>query len=66
MKVGLPKSHNLEIEDDDLGSTSNTFHRTLEPSILSFFEDSSAEEVRKEILYAFSTKNPNHNFGFLT
>ncbi|KAB5558937.1 hypothetical protein PHYPO_G00022950 [Pangasianodon hypophthalmus] len=48
-QVGSPKSHTLGFDDDALGSTSSTFHSSLEPSILSIFEDSSAEEAKIQI-----------------
>ncbi|KAM9460588.1 uncharacterized protein Hap1MRO34_017102 [Clarias gariepinus] len=48
-QVGSPKSHTLDFHDDTLGSTSNTFHSSLEPSILSIFGDSSAEEEKIRI-----------------
>lgn len=63
VKVGSPKSHTLEFDDGALGCTSSTFHSSLEPSILSIFEDSSAEEVRKEILYAYSLAKTSHYLG---
>lgn len=53
VKVGSPKSHTLELTDDALGSTSSTFNNSLEPSILSIFGNSSAEEVWKEIIFGF-------------
>ncbi|KAG7327332.1 hypothetical protein KOW79_008938 [Hemibagrus wyckioides] len=48
-QVGSPKSHTLEFDVDALGSSSGTFHSSLEPSILSIFEDSSAEEAKIHI-----------------
>ncbi|XP_047659616.1 peroxisome proliferator-activated receptor gamma coactivator-related protein 1 isoform X2 [Tachysurus fulvidraco] len=47
-QVGSSKSHSLEFADA-LGSTSGSFHSSLEPSILSIFEDSSAEEAKIHI-----------------
>ncbi|KAI5101286.1 hypothetical protein C0J45_8489, partial [Silurus meridionalis] len=43
------KSHTLDFDHDALGSTSSTFQSSLEPSILSIFENSSAEEVKIQI-----------------
>ncbi|KAF5905164.1 peroxisome proliferator-activated receptor gamma coactivator-related protein 1-like [Clarias magur] len=48
-QVGSSKSHTLDFHDDALGSTSSTFHSSLEPSILSIFGDSSAEEAKIQI-----------------
>ncbi|TSL68206.1 Peroxisome proliferator-activated receptor gamma coactivator-related protein 1 [Bagarius yarrelli] len=52
-QVGFPKSYTLEFDDDDdddgLGSTSSTFHNHLEPSILSMFKESSADEAEIQI-----------------
>ncbi|KAK3562145.1 hypothetical protein QTP86_030147, partial [Hemibagrus guttatus] len=48
-QVGSPKSHTLEFDAAALGSSSGTFHSSLEPSILSIFEDSSAEEAKIHI-----------------